>query len=118
MDYRDLKVWQKAHAITLAVYQASKSWPADERFGLTSQARRAAVSIEANLAEGQSRYGSAEFARFVRLSAGSAAELDCELLIARDLGYLAPDAYAQLAGDISEVRAMLTALASRLASSA
>ena len=83
-DYRELEVWKKAHQVTLQVYAITREWPKEELYGLTSQARRAAVSVEANLAEGKSRTGRTEFGHFVSMAAGSAAELDCELQIARD----------------------------------
>lgn len=114
MDYTQLQVWQKAHALTLAVYRETLKWPQEERYGLTSQVRRAAVSIEANLAEGQGRRGSAEFGRFVSLAMGSAAELECELLIARDLHYLDPHDAETLAEAVAEVRRMLMGLAQKL----
>ena len=85
-DFRKLVVWQKSHAVTLAVYRFTKAFPADERFGLTSQMRRAASSIGANLAEGSSRGSDTDFARFVQISVGSASEMECHLMLARDLG--------------------------------
>ena len=86
-DFRDLKVWQKAHNVVLAVYRASAEFPAAERFGLTSQLRRAAVSIPANIAEGCVRSSDADFARFLHISLGSASEVDYYLLLARDLKF-------------------------------
>lgn len=116
-DYQELKVWQKAHAVTLDVYKLTKQWPREEIYGLTSQARRAALSIGANLAEGSGRMGPAEFAHFVSLAAGSAAELEYELLVARDLGYLEDDAHTPIANELTEIRKMLGALWSRLSAS-
>jgi four helix bundle protein len=87
-DYRHLKVWEKAHQLTLAVYKATVPFPKDELYGLTSQIRRACTSIPANIAEGCGRDGDAEFARFLRIAMGSASELDYHLLLARDLGFL------------------------------
>jgi four helix bundle protein len=74
-DFRKLEVWQLAHKLTLAIYRLTKAFPSEERFGLTDQMRRAAVSIEANLAEGTGRGGDADFARFVQIAFGSACEL-------------------------------------------
>ncbi|MHB2017325.1 MAG: four helix bundle protein [Candidatus Xenobia bacterium] len=71
-DFRSLKVWQKSHQLTLAVYSATKGFPKDELYGLTSQVRRAAASIAANIAEGCRRNGSAELARFCHIAMGSA----------------------------------------------
>jgi four helix bundle protein len=114
MHFRELKVWQKAHQLTLAVYAASRSWPREETFGLTSQTRRAAVSIEAHLAEGSGRAGRAEFARFSQIALGSARELECELLLAFDLGYIPAETHAVLAAQVDEVQRMLVGLAGKL----
>ena len=84
-DFRDIKAWQKGHRLALAVYQATKRFPTEERYGLKSQARRAAASIPTNIAEGCGRDSEAEFARFLRIAAGSASELEYLLLLARDL---------------------------------
>ena len=84
-DSHELKVWQKAHQLTLAVYQITAPFPREELYGLTSQLRRAAASIPANLAEGCGRNGDAEFARFCSIALGSVSELDYHLLPARDL---------------------------------
>ncbi|HMO84838.1 MAG TPA: four helix bundle protein [Lacipirellulaceae bacterium] len=92
-DFRNLKVWEKSHALTLDVYRHSRGFPSDERFGLTSQLRRACSSVPANLAEGCTRGGDLDFARFVNIAAGSASETDYHLLLARDLGYLPGETY-------------------------
>jgi four helix bundle protein len=113
-DFRDLQVWQKAHQTTLSIYRESKRFPEDERFGLTSQLRRAASSIGANLAEGCVRGSDADFARFVQIALGSASEVECHLLLARDLGYLAPAEYEPLNAAMQEVKRMLAALAKTL----
>jgi four helix bundle protein len=109
-DFRNLQVWQKAHQFTLGIYRATKRFPDDERFGLTSQMRRAASSIGANLAEGCARGGDVDFARFVQIAVGSASEMECHLLLARDLGYLEEAAFDQLNAAAVEVRRMLIAL--------
>jgi four helix bundle protein len=106
-DFRNLKVWQKAHALTLDVYRGTRSSPPDERFGLTSQLRRSCASVSANLAEGCARGGDADFARFVTIAAGSASETDYHLLLARDLNYLDESAYQSLFNQITEVKRML-----------
>ena len=87
-DFRNLKVWEKAHTLTLNVYRATRNFPADERFGITSQLRRSCSSVSANVAEGCARSSDLDFARFVNLAAGSASETDYHLLLSRDLGYL------------------------------
>ena len=87
MPYERLKAWEHAHELVLAVYRETRCWPADERFGLVAQVRRAAVSVPANLAEGSARFGSRELRRFADIALGSLAELACLLRLARDLGY-------------------------------
>jgi len=87
-DFHELKVWRKAHELTLAVYQVTTGFPREERFGLTSQLRRCSASIPANLAEGCGRSGDAEFARFCSIAMGSASELEYHLLLAKDLNLL------------------------------
>ncbi|HEX4412501.1 MAG TPA: four helix bundle protein [Lacipirellulaceae bacterium] len=106
-DFRNLKVWQKAHDLTLAVYQGTKGFPVEEKFGLTSQLRRSCASIPANLAEGCARAGDADFARFVGIAAGSASETDYHLLLARDLHYLEDSTYQTLFQYVCEVKRML-----------
>ncbi len=113
-DFRDLQVWQKAHQLTLAVYRHTATFPRDERYGLTTQLRRASSSIAANLAEGCGRNGDAELARFCAIAMGSASELDYHLLLAKDLKLLTATDYAGLARDTSEVKRMLTGLIQKL----
>lgn len=113
-DFRDLKVWTKAHALTLNVYRMTRSFPADERFGLTSQIRNASSSIASNLAEGCCRGSDADFARFVQMSMGSAGEVEYHLLLAHDLEYLSATTYAAMNTDVTEVKRMLTALLKKL----
>lgn len=93
-DFKELLVWQKAHRFVLDIYQDSHGFPSDERFGLTAQLRRAAVSIASNIAEGSGREGDREFARYLSIAAGSASEAEYQVLLARDLGYLAAEAHA------------------------
>jgi four helix bundle protein len=88
LDFRNLMVWQKAHDWVLNVYKLTKRFPDDERFGLTSQLRRAAASISANLAEGCGRSGSVEFGRFVQIAMGSATEAEYHIVLATDLGFM------------------------------
>ena len=95
-DFRQLKVWEKAHGLTLEIYKATLVFPADERFGLTSQMRRCSSSIGANIAEGCGRSSDGDFCRFLEIAMGSVTELDYHLLLARDLGYLNISAYELL----------------------
>ena len=96
MPYERLHAWQRSHELVLAIYQSTRDWPVDERYGLTIQARRAAVSVEANLAEGSARLGGRELRRFADISLGSLSELSCLLRIARDLKYLSLEEFSRL----------------------
>ena len=109
-DFRELKVWQKAHQLTLAVYAATRGFPREEAYGLRSQLRRSSSSIAANLAEGCGRAGDADFARFCSMAMGSASELEYWLLLARDLNLLADERYPDLVTATTEVKRMLAAL--------
>ncbi len=117
-NYRDLEVWSKAHNLTLQLYRTSRSFPKEEFYGLTSQMRRSAISVGANLAEGCGRQTTAELARFVRIAMGSASELDYHLLLAHDFDYLQPDEYRKLSQELTRVRKMLASLLSTLESGA
>lgn len=113
-NYRDLQVWTKAHLLTLELYRISRAFPREEIYGLTSQLRRSASSIGANLAEGCGRRTSNELARFVRIAMGSASELDYHLVLCRDLGFLKTDDYEHSSKGLTEVRKMLTSFLSRI----
>lgn len=109
-DFRSLLVWRKSHELTLKVYRVTKSFPADERFGLTSQLRRSCSSVPANIAEGCGRASEADFGRFLTLAAGSASETEYHLLLATDLGYLQQPDSELLQADTTEVKRMLSGL--------
>jgi four helix bundle protein len=113
-DFHELRVWQKAHELTLAVYQITANFPREEVYGLTSQIRRSAASIPTNLAEGCGRNGSAEFARFGSIALGSANELEYHLLLARDLKLITPKDHADLSQRVKEIKNMLAALVRKL----
>jgi four helix bundle protein len=113
-NFRDLKVWAKAHSVALSVYATSRSFPVTERYGLTAQMRRAAASVPANIAEGCGRSSAADFARFLYIAMGSASELEYFLILALDLGFLEGSVQHSLITDTQEVKRMLTALAARL----
>lgn len=112
--FRDLLVWQKSHQLTLAVYEASRSFAREELYGLTSQVRRAAASIPANIAEGCGRGGDNELRRFLEIAMGSASELEYHLLLVHDLNMLNPEAYQQLNEQTCEVKRMLAAFIGRI----
>jgi four helix bundle protein len=109
-DFRKLKVWEKAHRLTMAVYVATREFPQEERYGMTAQMRRSGSSIPCNIAEGCGRNGVREFARFLEIAAGSASELEYQLLLARELHFLTQTMYDRLAADTCEVKQMLTSL--------
>ena len=111
-NYRDLLVWKKSHNIALDLYKVSQSFPREELYGMTSQIRRAAISIGANLAEGCGRQTSGELARFVRIAMGSASELDYHLLVSHDLGFINDGDFGRITAGLTEVRKMLTAFLS------
>lgn len=113
-DYRELKVWAKAHEYALAVYKATRSFPREELYGLTSQLRRSASSVPCNIAEGCGRNGDGELARFLDIAYGSASESDYQLLLTKELGYLDKDAFANLSAMVTEIRRMLNGLIKRL----
>jgi four helix bundle protein len=113
-DFRQLKVWEKAHHLTLAVYQVTASFPRDEIYGLTSQMRRAASSIPSNLAEGCGRNSDAELARFSSIAAGSASELEYHLLLARDLNLIPLNDHQLLTEQVVEIKRMLSGLVQKL----
>jgi four helix bundle protein len=109
-DFRNLKVWQKAHALTLAVYQATMQFPSDERFGLTIQLRRTAADIPTNISDGCGRPNDAEFLKCLFQANGNGNRLEYQILLAHDLGYLPAAEHKQLTTDVTEVKRMLVGL--------
>lgn len=109
-DFRRLKVWEKAHLLTLEVYRLTARFPREELYGLTSQIRRCSASIGANIAEGCGKEGNKELHRFLQIASGSASELDYHLLLARDLNYLPNADHTRVDRRLLEVRRMLTGL--------
>ena len=104
-DFRDLKGWEKSHQFVLSVYGATSSFPREEMYGLTSQLRRAAVSVTTNIAEDCGRGTDLDFARFLQIAIGSACESEYLLLLSRDLKYLAQERYQACASSVTEVSA-------------
>ncbi len=111
--FRDLNVWQKAHELTLAVYNVMAGFPREELYALTSEVKRAASSIGANIAEECGRSSDADFTRFLFIAMGSASELENHLLLARDLGFLSQPDYHDLQSRVIEVKRMLSSLIAR-----
>ena len=112
--HEKLDVWKKGIDFVVALYKSTENFPKEEKFGLTSQLRRAAVSIPANIAEGAGRKSSKEFAHFLSNSQGSASEVETELLIASRLSYLDKDDYQALRSSLDEIGRMLTGLCQHL----
>ncbi len=107
-DYQKLEAWQMAMGLVEEVYQCTQKFPGEELFGLTSQVRRAVVSIPSNIAEGASRAGSKEFLQFLHIARGSAAELETQLLLSERLGYLS--ASAALTANLTSVKRLINGL--------
>lgn len=107
-NFRDLIVWRRSHQFVLRIYGVTETFPKHEAFGLTSQIRRASVSIPTKLAEGCGRRGDGDMGRFVQIAMGSAGEVDYLALLAADLGYIPPSNYIELASELNEIRRMLT----------
>ncbi len=115
-DYRDLLVWQKGMVLAKRIYQITRFFPSEERFGLVAQMRRAAVSVPSNIAEGQARHTTGEFIQSLSHAEGSVAELDTQLLLSIDLGFCSNDQGADALALIAELRKMLNALRRKLES--
>jgi four helix bundle protein len=113
-DYRKLVVWQRAHRFVLSAYPALATFPPAEKYALTSQLRRALLSVPTNLVEGRSRHSAPSFAAFIDVAGGSAAEVEYLLLLSRDLGYLPEASHSAFAIEIDEIRRMLGALYSQV----
>ena len=113
-DFHQLKVWNKAHRLVISIYQATQRFPSEERFGLTVQLRRAAVSVPSNIAEGCGRSGERELARFLDIAAGSLSEVEYQLLLAHDLKYVDEQNYRQISAHANEVKRMLNAFLKQL----
>ncbi|PYV38174.1 MAG: four helix bundle protein [Acidobacteria bacterium] len=114
-SYKDLLVWQKSIALVKGIYRLTRSFPPDERFGLVSQLRRAAVSVPSNIAEGQSRHTCGEFVQFLSHAEGSLAELETQILIAVDLDFCSQEEANQALAQIEELQRMLNSLRQKLA---
>ena len=115
-DFRDLKVWAKAHELALTVYRATSGFPKEELYGLTSQIRRASVSVPTNIAEGCGRGSDADFARFLQIAMGSASEVEYLLLLAHDLKFIDDSVYSVLNLNAVEVKKMIASFIGKLKS--
>jgi four helix bundle protein len=113
-SYRDLLIWQKGIALVKRIYQETAQFPDTERYGLTNQMRRAAVSIPSNIAEGQARQHTGEFRQFLFIALGSIAELETQIIISQELSFLPESVSTNLQADLLELQKMSRTLASRL----
>lgn len=109
-NYKDLKVWQKSYQLCLEIYKVTKEFPKEERYGLTSQIRRAAVSVPSNIAEGYGRKTTPEYIQFLYVAYGSTCELETQIFLSGDLGYIETEKLEKLQEEIGEVERMLKAL--------
>lgn len=114
VSHKELKVWQESIHLVKDVYVITKSFPKEELFVLTSQMRRAAISIPSNIAEGYVRKSTKEFLQFIQIAFGSASELDTQMIIAKELGYIKPEQYAQITQQIDYILRMLNKLSKAL----
>jgi four helix bundle protein len=116
-NFKDLQVWHKSHLLTLKIYKLTLSFPADEKFGLISQLRRASASIATNIAEGCGRGSNTELRRFFDIAMGSASEVEYQMLLAYDLKYVSEKNYQETVFCIEEVKKMLTSYIKKIKSS-
>jgi four helix bundle protein len=116
-DFRELTVWERAHTLALDIHRVTKSFPASERYGLTAQVRRASVSVVSNIAEGSGRLNDRELAYFLRIARGSVHEVQCQLLLSLDMGYLDKETWTNLDRVVQEVSKMLTRFVVRVVKS-
>lgn len=115
-DYRKLSVWEKAHSVCLEIYKITATFPPEERYGLISQLRRASASVPSNIAEGAGRRSEADFCRFLDIAAGSCNEVDYQLLLASDLGFIKVTDASKLSEQVVEVRKMVVGLSDKIRS--
>ena len=113
-DFRNLKVWEKAHRLTLKIYKVTEQFPREELYGLTSQIRRAAVSIPTNIAEGCVRSSDADFSRFLYIAVGSTSELEYLILLAMDLKIIKNELHLELNNETNEIKKMLISMIQKL----
>ena len=107
-DFKKLDIWKRSFNFSSNIYKVTSFFPPDEKFGLTSQLRRASISIPINIAEGSGRNSRKDFANFVQIAIGSTSEVECELILAKELNFLSEDNFSTLTKELSEIRKMLT----------
>src|SRR3989344_8006674 len=107
-SFKDLEAWKQGHVLVLSIYRITKKYPSNEQFGITNQMRRAAVSVTSNIAEGFSRVSSKEKAQFYAIAKGSLTEIESQVLISRDLGYISSVDFEQIEEEIEQARRLIT----------
>lgn len=112
--YKKLKVWNEAHQLTLKIYEITQHFPQEERYGLISQLRRAALSVPTNIAEGQGRSNNKEFINFLRIAKGSISEVEYLVFLSYELGFVQLDKYKELSNDAEKIMGMISNLATSL----
>jgi len=117
-DYRDLEVWKLSKELAKDIYEITSLWPQDERYGLTQQLRRSAVSVMSNIAEGSGRRSTQEFIRFINIASGSLCEAESQLLLAKDLGYISSDSLNIIIAKADRISKMLYSLQKSLSAKA
>jgi len=113
-DFRNLKVWEKAHLLTLKIYKLTEQYPREELYGLTSQIRRASVSIPTNIAEGCVRSSDADFSRFLYIALGSTSELEYLILLSKDLKFIKNELQVELNNEVNEIKKMLISMIKKI----
>ncbi|WP_431126729.1 four helix bundle protein [Flagellimonas flava] len=114
VDYRNYKVWQKAHLMVIEVYQTTDAFPKKEQFGLVSQINRAVISIPTNIAEGCGRETQKELTRFLYISSGSAHELEYLIMLSKELNFINDEQFSNLSSKIEEIKKMLASLIKKI----
>ena len=117
INFREIEFWKRSRQLAIDIYAATKDFPRNEQYGLTSQIRRCAVSIPSNIAEGSSRSSKKDFARFLEISIGSAHELETQIDIAHNVSYLDGESYERINKEINEILKMTSSYRSRIKSS-
>lgn len=112
--YKNLEIWQRSVALATDVYDATKSFPKEEKYGITSQIRRCSVSVPSNIAEGAGRGSKKEFKRFLNIAYGSIYELETQLLISKNLGYLENEKHEEFSKEIDQIQKMIYSFSKKL----
>ncbi|HEY5462174.1 MAG TPA: four helix bundle protein [Hanamia sp.] len=106
-NFLNLEIWKRSHQLTLKIYKATKNFPKEELFGLTSQMRRSSSSVPTNIAEGCGRNSNAQLANFLQIGTGSCSELQYQIILSKDLSYITEDVFNDLHSDVIDIRKMI-----------